>query len=60
MKLKEEKVSGIHQNNSFRIHSLPERRMLDYIHPNNNHAHYFTPTSTIDQPFIVDWQLSEE
>lgn len=58
MKLKEQKVSGIHQNNSLRVHSLPEGRMLDFIHPLNNHIHYFSITSTIDQPFIVDWQLS--
>lgn len=58
MKLKEQKVSGIHQNNSFRVYSLPEGRMLNFIHPLNNHAHHFTLTSTNDQPFIVDWQLS--
>jgi hypothetical protein len=58
MKLKEQKVSGIHQNNSLRAHSLHERRRLDFILPLNNHVHYFTLTSNIDQPFIVDWQLS--
>jgi hypothetical protein len=60
MKLKEQKILGINPNKSLRIHSLPERVTPDFIHPINHRPLYFTITSSIDEPFIVDWQLGEE
>lgn len=58
MKLNEQKASAIHQNSSSRIHSLPKKDASDFNHPTNKHPLYFTVTSSVDEPFIVDWQLS--
>lgn len=60
MKVKEFKAPGIIQNNDVHHPYFPEMKTPGFIQPINSPPLHFTITSSVDEPFIVDWQLDGE
>lgn len=60
MKVKEYQAPGIHQNNAVHNPSFSELTSHGLIQPVYKRPLHFTVSNSVDESFIVDWQLGGE